>query len=156
MSSAVPSEVPIEHRNLPLLLLRAREGTIARFRPLLNAHGITEQQWRVIRALLDSGPLEPRQIGEAALISSPSMAGVLARMDALELVVRERMAHDQRRVIVSLTHKSRTLAAKMAPELAAIYQDLEAHVGNDVMKRLYSTLDELLLQLSDATGFDNT
>ena len=40
------------HRNLPLLLLHAREGVIGQFRPILNAHGVTEQQWRIIRALL--------------------------------------------------------------------------------------------------------
>jgi sulfite reductase beta subunit-like hemoprotein len=66
------------HRNLPLLLLQAREGVMAQFRPILNAHGVTEQQWRIVRALLEQGPLEPRQIGEVCRISSPSLAGVLA------------------------------------------------------------------------------
>ena len=55
---------PMAHRNLPLLLLQARERVINRFRPLLNAQHITEQQWRIVRLLLESGPLEPRQIGE--------------------------------------------------------------------------------------------
>ena len=73
------------HRNLPLLLLQAREQVIARFRPILNAHGITEQQWRIVRALLDTGPLEPREIGELCRISSPSLAGVLSRMEELGL-----------------------------------------------------------------------
>ena len=31
-------------RNLPLLLLQSRERLLARFRPVLNTHGITEQQ----------------------------------------------------------------------------------------------------------------
>jgi hypothetical protein len=51
-------------RNLPLLMLQAREQVIGRFRPLLNANGVTEQQWRIVRLLLDTGPLEPNQIGE--------------------------------------------------------------------------------------------
>jgi DNA-binding MarR family transcriptional regulator len=74
---------------------------IARFRPALNAAGVTEQQWRIVRALLEQGPLEPRQIGRCARISSPSLAGVLARMDDLGLVQRERLPHDQRRVMVA-------------------------------------------------------
>jgi hypothetical protein len=41
-----------KHRNLPLLLLQARERVIGHFRPVLNAHGITEQQWRIVRLLL--------------------------------------------------------------------------------------------------------
>ena len=102
-------------RNLPLLLLQARESVIAHFRPMLNEHGLTEQQWRVVRVLLEQGPLEPRQIVQLCRISSPSLAGVLARMDDLGLVQRSRMPQDQRRVRVQLTDRSQALAAAMAP-----------------------------------------
>ncbi|MDO9215991.1 MAG: homoprotocatechuate degradation operon regulator HpaR, partial [Lacisediminimonas sp.] len=40
-----------QRRNLPHLLLQAREALMTRFRPFLNANGITEQQWRIIRSL---------------------------------------------------------------------------------------------------------
>jgi len=133
-----------QHRNLPLLLLQARESVIAHFRPILNAHGITEQQWRVIRVLLDHGPLEPRQIGDACQFSSPSMAGVLARMDDLGLVSRERLAHDQRRVKVSLTARSLAVADRLAPEIEAMYGRIEARIGRDFIERFYATLDDLI------------
>ena len=142
------------HRNLPLLLLQAREGVIAHFRPILNAHGVTEQQWRIVRALLEGGPLEPRQIGEVCRISSPSLAGVLARMDDLGLVKRERLAEDQRRVKVSLTAKSRTLAAAMAPQIEAVYAAIEAHIGSDFIQRFYATLDELIGLLDGVPGVE--
>jgi homoprotocatechuate degradation regulator HpaR len=132
------------HRNLPLLLLHARESVIARFRPILNAQGVTEQQWRVVRALLERGPLEQRQVGEVCRISSPSLAGVLARMDDLGLVKRERLEADQRRVRVDLTAKSRALAARLAPRIEAEYRDIEAHIGSDFITRFYATLDELI------------
>ncbi|MGH1360822.1 MAG: homoprotocatechuate degradation operon regulator HpaR [Burkholderiaceae bacterium] len=130
-----------------MLLLQAREATIARFRPILTAHGLTEQQWRVIRALLDEGPLEPRQIGALSCISSPSLAGVLARMDSLGLVRRNRMSHDQRRVTVELTAKSRQLARKLRPEIEVVYRAMEAQAGGETISRLYATLDDLLRQL---------
>ena len=132
------------HRNLPLLLLHARESVIGQFRPLLNAHGVTEQQWRIVRALLEQGSMEPRQIVDVCRISSPSLAGVLARMDDLGLVARERHANDQRRVQVTLTDKSRALAAQMAPQIEAIYQTLEAHIGREFIDRFYAALDELI------------
>ena len=47
-----------------MLLLRAREKMMERFRPLLTANGLTEQQWRVIRALTENGPMEPREISD--------------------------------------------------------------------------------------------
>lgn len=144
-ANAVASPATFTHRNLPLLLLQAREGVFAHFRPILQAHGLTEQQWRVIRALLEQGaPLEPRQIVQVCRISSPSLAGILARMDELGLVARERLPHDQRRVLVSLTARSRALAAAMAPQIEAVYADIEAHIGADRMGRFYATLDELI------------
>jgi homoprotocatechuate degradation regulator HpaR len=142
------------HRNLPLLLLQAREGVIAHFRPILNAHGVTEQQWRIVRALLEGGPLEPRQISEVCRLSSPSLAGVLARMDDLGLVKRERLAEDQRRVKVTLTAKSRTLAAAMAPQIEAVYAAIEAHIGSDFIQRFYATLDELIGLLDGVPGVE--
>ncbi len=137
----------LKHRNLPLLMLRAREHLIRRFRPLLNAHGITEQQWRIVRVLLEAGALEPREIGELCRLSSPSLAGVLARMEEIGLVSRKRLAHDQRRVRVSLTPGSRALAARMAPQIEAVYARVEQLLGREFCKRLYAALDSVIDKL---------
>ena len=137
----------LPHRNLPLLLLQARERVIARFRPALNEAGLTEQQWRIVRALLEYGALEPRQIVELCAISSPSLAGVLARMDDLGLVRRERLGHDARRVQVSLTAKSRALARRLAPRIEVIYGEIEARIGARFTRELYGALDELVARL---------
>jgi homoprotocatechuate degradation regulator HpaR len=135
------------HRNLPMLLLRAREKMMERFRPLLTANGLTEQQWRVIRALTENGPMEPRQISDICTISSPSMAGVLARMEALELITKERFADDQRRILVSLTKKSVGLVRVISKDLEARYRELERTVGPEVVARVYSAIDDLLAGL---------
>lgn len=137
----------MRRRNLPLMLLQARERVIAHFRPVLKAHGLTEQQWRIVRALLDAGPLEPREIVELCRISSPSLAGVLARMDDLGLVQRERIEHDARRLKVSLTPKSRALAARMAPRIEAVYANLAQRLGEGRIDSLLAVLDELLANL---------
>ena len=140
----------LTRRNLPLLLLHARESVIANFRPILNAHGLTEQQWRVVRALLDAGPLEPRQIVTLCRISSPSLAGVLARMDDLGMVTRERLPEDARRLRVSLTDAGRAVAVAMSPLIEATYREIEARIGSDFTARFYRTLDELIALLGDA------
>ncbi len=138
---------PLKHRNLPLLMLQAREHVIGNFRPVLNAHGITEQQWRIVRVLLDAGTLEPREIGELCRLSSPSLAGVLARMEEIGFVDRRRLAHDQRRVRVSLTPRSRALAARIAPQIEAVYARVERLLGKEFCERLYGALDELIDKL---------
>jgi homoprotocatechuate degradation regulator HpaR len=139
-----PKSTRLHHRNLPLLLLQARERVLSHFRPLLNANGVTDQQWRIVRVLYEVPALEPREIVELCRISSPSMAGVLARMEELGLVVRRRLPHDQRRVRVSLTARARAMAARMAPQIDATYRRIEQTIGTEFCARLQQALDQLL------------
>lgn len=152
MSSDLPTPAHIHHRNLPLLLLQARERVIARFRPILNEHGVTEQQWRIVRTLLERGPLEPRELVEVCQISSPSLAGVLARMDEAGWVLRSRVDGDQRRVRVSLAPQSVALAEAMAPQIEAAYAEIEARLGDVFTQQFYAVLDELVERLDVSDG----
>jgi homoprotocatechuate degradation regulator HpaR len=140
----------LRHRNLPHLLLRSREVLMAHFRPLLAQAGLTEQQWRVVREIVEQGPLEPRQLCEACSISSPSIVGVLLRMEDTGLISRERMSHDQRRVRVSLTAKSRKLAQRLIPQIEKRYETLEATLGLRSMQEVYDALDALLARTPHA------
>jgi homoprotocatechuate degradation regulator HpaR len=142
-----PAAPPLRRRNLPLVMLQAREHVIAHFRPILNAHGITEQQWRIVRLLLDTGPLEPHKIGELCRLSSPSLAGVLSRMENIGFVQRKRLADDQRRLLVSLTPRSRALASRMAPLIEAAYARIEDSLGKEFAEDFYRVLDELIVKL---------
>jgi homoprotocatechuate degradation regulator HpaR len=139
-----PKPAALRHRNLPHLLLRSREALMAHFRPLLSEFGLTEQQWRILREILEQGALEPRQLGRACSMSSPSLAGVLLRMEASGLVQRERMAHDQRRVRVTLTPKSRQIARRLVPRVEQRYAALEASLGLRSMQSVYDALDALI------------
>ena len=142
--------ISLRHRNLPQLMLQAREALMAQFRPILNENGVTEQQWRIIRALLTHGPLEPRQLCERCQISSPSIVGVLLRMEEAGLVDRERMADDQRRVRVSITARSRQLGRRMIPAIEERYASIEGQVGVETLQKAYDVLDALLAPLGCA------
>ena len=102
----------------------------------------------MLRAINDQGPLEPREIGEICCISSPSMAGVLSRMQDMGLIVRERMEKDQRRQLVSLTQQSKALIAKVTPLIEATYRELEELLGRDEIDALYRRIDRLLQTLA--------
>ena len=120
---------------------------MSRFRPVLNQHGVTEQQWRILRVLLDEDGLEPRQLCERCLISSPSIAGVLMRMEEAGLIKRERMEHDQRRVKVTVTATTKKLGKSIAPIIEREYLELEKKVGVKQLQQVYDTLDTLLQNL---------
>ena len=133
-----------KHRNLPMLLLQAREAVLSRFRPLLKANGLSEQQWRILRALVDDGPMEPRQIVQRCGISSPSLAGVLARMDEMGWVRRERFENDARRIMVSPAPKSRALVKRLAPQVESLYREIETLAGREFTHSMYQALDRLI------------
>jgi len=131
----------ITHRNLPQLFLKARDALMAHFRPVLNRFGVTEQQWRILRALDEHGQLEPRELCELCQILSPSMAGVLARMEELGLVERQRVAADARRVQVRLGEKGDRLIDEIAPLIQQQYQLMEQAWGKRVVDDLTDALE---------------
>lgn len=130
----------ITSQNLPQLFLKARESLMSHFRPILNHFGVTEQQWRILRVLDTHGQLEPREIGDLCQISSPSMAGVLARMEEMELVARQRVAADQRRVMVTLAAKGNELIDEIGPLIARQYELIEQAHGKHLLDGLARAL----------------
>jgi len=70
---------PFVHRNLPRLLLQAREAVMAHTRPSLREHGLSDQQWRVLRVLGEHGMVETGRVAREAFILGPSLTGVLAQ-----------------------------------------------------------------------------
>ncbi|QVQ27462.1 homoprotocatechuate degradation operon regulator HpaR [Achromobacter deleyi] len=132
------------HRNLPHLLLYARETLMAHFRPVLHAAGVTEQQWRVLRTLSEVGAMEPNQIARSCQILSPSLTRMLAGMEEQGLIKRARSSADQRRQEISLTAKSNKLIDRMRPLVDAKYQEIEEKIGKELLERLYRDVDAMV------------
>jgi len=129
--------------SLTLSLLQAREAAMAFFRPLLNEHDLTEQQWRVIRILKQQGELENYQLAELACILKPSMTGVLGRLERDGLVRRHKAAQDQRRVFVTLTEGGEACFASMKEGMEANYQKIQAQFGEEKLQQLMALLNDL-------------
>ena len=129
--------------SLTMALLQAREAAMLFFRPSLNRHGLTEQQWRIIRVLRRYGELESHQLAELVCILKPSMTGVLQRMERDGLVQRRKPRHDQRRVYVSLSPAGQTCFNDMVDEVEDDYRRLEEKFGKEKVQALLALLDEL-------------
>ena len=145
------SRTPLPRRNLPLMLLQVRELVLANFRPMLKDAGVTEQQWRVLRALFGEGSLEPKQIVRVCCLSSASLVGILVRMEDLGLITRKPVAGDQRRVLISPSAKGRRLALQLAPQIDLIYSEIEAELGTKLVGELFSVLDRVQEQFKGGT-----
>ncbi|HDS1796787.1 homoprotocatechuate degradation operon regulator HpaR [Pseudomonas putida] len=129
--------------SLTLTLLQAREATMAFFRPALNAHDLTEQQWRVIRILRQQGELESHQLAELACILKPSMSGVLKRLERDGIVARRKSPEDQRRVFISLTKAGQQAFLAMSEEMTRNYDKILAQFGEDKLQQLMQLLGEM-------------
>ncbi|MBK5007746.1 homoprotocatechuate degradation operon regulator HpaR [Pseudomonas sp. S32] len=129
--------------SLTLTLLQAREAAMAFFRPALNAHDLTEQQWRVIRILRQQGELESHQLADLACILKPSMSGVLKRLERDGIVSRRKSSEDQRRVFISLTVKGQQAFMSMSEEMNRNYEKILRQFGADKLHALMQLLDEM-------------
>ena len=132
------------HRNLPRLLLQARESVMAHTRPSLREHGLSDQQWRVLRVLGEHGTVETGRVAREAFILGPSLTGVLARMERDGLVRRERDPADQRRSVVEATTKGVKLVQKLSRTIEEHYGWMEKSIGKQKLAELYGLLDEVI------------
>jgi homoprotocatechuate degradation regulator HpaR len=131
-------------RSLPMQLMRAREAVMRRFRPHLAAHGFSDQQWRIIRALHDAGSMEIGELSDHCQIHAASLSRMLPKLARLGLIARKNHREDQRRVVISITQKGRTVFRTAAPESEEIYAAMEREIGPGKLRDLYKLLDELI------------
>ena len=134
----------IDYRNLPHLLLKARETMLVQFRPIIAHFGLTEQQWRILRVLSDWGETEQRELASACGMLGPSLTGVLSRMEEQELIARSRLPFDQRRVHVRLTPPGERVVQALKPLIQRQYRNIERALGPAVVSELIDALDRFL------------
>ncbi len=135
---------PNTRRSLPIALLRAREAVMARFRPMLASHDVTEQQWRVLRVLAESGELDASDLAGRANILAPSLTRILRSLEERKFISRKRDEGDGRRSWLSLAPNGRKLIDTVTPEAGHIYAELEARFGLEKIEILLDMLDELV------------
>lgn len=131
-------------RSLPMQLLRAREAVMQEFRPHLRRRGLTEQQWRIVRALSGAEAMEINELGGICAIHPASLSRMLPVLEEAGTIERRSDRHDQRRTLVSLTARGRGLFEKIAPESEQIYADIERRIGPAKLRALYELLDQVL------------
>lgn len=84
------------------------------YKPLLDGLGLTYPQYLVLLVLWEHDALTVSELGEHLFLDSGTLTPLLKRLEAADLVSRERLADDERRVRVSLTAGGRRLKAKAA------------------------------------------
>jgi homoprotocatechuate degradation regulator HpaR len=130
-------------RSLPMSLLRAREAVMRQFRPSLRNHGLTEQQWRILRALTAVDTIEVTELARVAFLLGPSLSRILRDLEARDLIERRTAKADLRRGEVSISSKGLKLIEAVAPTSEAIYAEITNRYGARKLGELQDMLGEL-------------
>src|SRR6201990_1439906 len=130
-------------RSLPMSLLRAREAVMRQFRPSLRRHDLTEQQWRILRALATIDAIEVTELARTAFLLGPSLSRILRDLEARKLIERKTAKTDLRRGVVSISDKGVKLMEVVAPSSEAIYADITRRYGARKLAELQDMLGAL-------------
>ncbi len=128
-------------RSLPMALMRAREAVMRHFRPILAEHDLTEQQWRVLRALVDAErPMSVGELADATFLLGPSLSRMLASLDERGLIDRSSGTADARRAQITIAAAGVELVARIAPRSERAYERIGAGLDDGELDGLYALL----------------
>jgi homoprotocatechuate degradation regulator HpaR len=148
-TAAEPRDLPMRDfaHSLPMALLKAREAVMAGFRPDLEAHGLTEQQWRVLRVLTEHPGISAGELADRAALLKPSLSRIVGRLEERGLVERRPGERDLRLARLTMTVTGHRLVRTIAPRSEARYSAIEAAFGRERLAELHGMLEELMASL---------
>jgi len=137
-----------------MALLRAREAVMKQFRPSLRRHGLTEQQWRILRALSAVEAIEVTELARVAFLLGPSLSRILRDLEARQLIDRRTAKDDLRRGVVSISQKGLKLIELVAPTSEAVYAAITQRYGAQKLAELQDMLAVLENKLATLEATD--
>ena len=120
------------------------------YKPLLEPLGLTYPQYLAMLVLWEQDGVSVSALGQRLSLDSGTLTPLLKRLEAAELITRQRAVEDERRVDIHLTRSGRMLkkkAAAIPPQVGCA-----SACSLEEMSFLTRRLHELRKQLSDASS----
>lgn len=117
------------------------------FRTLHRDANITDQQWRVLRALFDSSPVDATTLAARTYLHMPSLSRILQKLEKRKLVDHRQHEDDLRRSLISISPLGYELIMKEGPASERQYGVIRKHFGRDRLNALYELLHDLEVAL---------
>lgn len=134
-----------------LNLMRTSDRLQFRIARIFREHGLTPSQYNVLRILRGEGkPLPVLEIADRMIAVVPGITGLVDRLEAMGLVVRERSCEDRRVVYVAITAKALETLAAMDEPLEAQQGQLIGHLTRAELKELIRLLEKARTSLGDS------
>lgn len=139
-----------KEQELYLLLQRLTSAYDHDFFALFRAHGLTLQQFNILRILRGAAKRDPqhsgvatREIGTRLITHAPDITRLLDRMMAQGLVTRSRSGDDRRVVKVSITDKGLQVLGALDAPVAALHKQQFAEVPQGILEQIVDLLYRL-------------
>ena len=125
MKSSPPSGLQAEIRQSRPFRSRAQEAVLSLFRTtdlikrrhaaLTDPHGVSGEQYNVLRILRGAGPagLPTLDVAERMVVHNPAITRLVDKLEAKRLIVRQRCTEDRRRVYCRITPAGLDLLQKL-------------------------------------------
>lgn len=146
--------MPAFHDTLPMVLNVALDAIMPAYRELFARHGLTEQQWRILRVLWAEGEVTTTHLARQTLLPAPSLVGILDRLEKRGLVARTRSTADRRKVHVASTAAGRALHEAVTPALERLHAHVTGAVSVRDWQAMRDTLDRIQAAM-DGVGLDD-
>ncbi|MAB12436.1 MarR family transcriptional regulator [Parvibaculum sp.] len=136
--------LPPYRQSLAGTLLAAREAVMGPIRPMLREVGLTDQQWRVLRVLVDQGPVDASTLARAALLYAPTVTRILRDLVARGLVERFTNPADGRRSIIKISPQGRAIVDRTAKRTRVVLDQYAERFGPSRLAALQTELVALV------------
>ncbi|WP_320150302.1 MarR family transcriptional regulator [uncultured Tolumonas sp.] len=116
------------------------------YRKVLKPLELTYSQYLVMLILWQEDQQSVTSIGEQLYLDSATLTPLLKRMEVAALLSRQRSAHDERHVIISLTEAGKALKekARSVPELVLCSTSCDLDMLLDLKKQLEHLRNKIL------------
>jgi DNA-binding MarR family transcriptional regulator len=127
-----------------LNLQRTADHIQIAFTRLFREHGITSQQYNVLRILRGAGePLPILEIGDRMVTVVPAITGLIDRLEKQGLVRRTRSEEDRRVVSVTILGQGLKLLGDLDKPLSKLNKQLLDHMEEAELKNLIVLLEKM-------------
>ncbi len=126
-----------------LNLVRVTDQLQIHFTRLFRNHGITVQQYNVLRILRGEGsPLPILEIAERMVTVVPGITGLIDRLEEIGMVERKRCEKDRRVIYAAITAKGLTVLENLDEPVLELHRKLLGHMTRAELKALIRLLEK--------------
>lgn len=123
-------------------LYACSKEVVKKYKPFLDEIGLTYTQYITMMVIWEKEMINVKTLGQFLYLDSGTLTPLLKKLESQELIKRERLAQDERNVIVTLTEKGLALKenASKIPEKIGQCIQISPEDATELYRLLYKIL----------------